>query len=336
MDRLNNEHGSVLVFVTLMIVLLMMMVGMGLDVGQLTYTRATGQSAMDAAALSAVSGLPSNNMATINSRAKAFNGHNTFTDSTANSVTDNSVTIVDYNWSNGNITPAASISTANGVRVALENKNPYTGATNSPAVKSPLFLTPLFKLMGLESQNTQNVSISAVAVMSAVPTLPIVVYDTQCSAPQPIKIRSTSDPLETGCWTTFFDGSTSKPDVVGLMKAAGDCSGMAQGVRKGDSIHLNDGTQKPDYDAADDLFKAFTSQCWLVPVVKAPSPTAKTNNCGNWENIVDFAEICPTKVVSTGSPKYVQATITCGQDPNKSRAAICFSNRLVRDKLSGM
>lgn len=336
MKHLRNENGSVIIWVTLMVVLLMVMVGMGLDTGQLTYTRSTGQTAMDAAALSAVSGLPTNDIMKVNARAKVFNGDNTFTDSKNHSVTDNSVTLVEYDWKSGDIKAAASITTANGVRVALESKNPYTGATNSPPVKSPLFLTPLFKLMGIESQNTQNVSISAVAVSAAIPTLPIVVYDTQCTAPQPIKIRATSDPLETGCWTTFFDGSTSKPDVVGLMKAAGTCSGIAQGVKKGIDIHLNDGTQKPDYDAADDLFKAFTSQCWLVPVVKAPLPTAKSNNCGGWEEIVDFAEICPITVVSTGSPKYIQANITCGQDPNKSRAAVCFSNRLVRDKLSGM
>ena len=59
MKTLKNERGSVLVFITLMIVLLMIMVGMGLDTGHLTYTRAQGQAAVEAAAaLSAVTGLP--------------------------------------------------------------------------------------------------------------------------------------------------------------------------------------------------------------------------------------------------------------------------------------
>jgi Flp pilus assembly protein TadG len=50
----NNQKGSVLVFMTLMIVLLMIMVGMGLDTGSLVYIRAQGQAAVDAAALAAV------------------------------------------------------------------------------------------------------------------------------------------------------------------------------------------------------------------------------------------------------------------------------------------
>ena len=36
MHSIHNEQGSVIVFVTLMIVLLLIMVGMGLDTGQLT------------------------------------------------------------------------------------------------------------------------------------------------------------------------------------------------------------------------------------------------------------------------------------------------------------
>ena len=42
MSSLKNEKGSVLVFITLMIVLLMIMVGLGLDTGQLAYSRCDG------------------------------------------------------------------------------------------------------------------------------------------------------------------------------------------------------------------------------------------------------------------------------------------------------
>ena len=43
MKTLKNEQGTVIVFVTLMIVLLLVMVGLGLDTGQLTYVRNQGQ-----------------------------------------------------------------------------------------------------------------------------------------------------------------------------------------------------------------------------------------------------------------------------------------------------
>jgi uncharacterized membrane protein len=56
MNRL-NDRGSVIVFVTLIITLLLVMVGIGLDTGMLTYVRSQAQPAADAAALAEASGL---------------------------------------------------------------------------------------------------------------------------------------------------------------------------------------------------------------------------------------------------------------------------------------
>ena len=50
MRPVQNENGYVVVFVTLMIVLLLIMVGMGLDTGHLAYIRSQGQPAVDSAA----------------------------------------------------------------------------------------------------------------------------------------------------------------------------------------------------------------------------------------------------------------------------------------------
>jgi uncharacterized membrane protein len=92
MSSMSNDKGSVLVFVTLMIVLLMIMVGMGLDTGQLTYTRATGQTAVDAAALSAVSAIPTRNLGEVQARATAFATENTHLDSNNNPIKGTNVT----------------------------------------------------------------------------------------------------------------------------------------------------------------------------------------------------------------------------------------------------
>ena len=70
MKTLKREHGSVLVFITLMMLVLFVMVGLGLDAGQITYGRATGQGAVDAAAMAAVTGLPTS-VASVNNRATA-------------------------------------------------------------------------------------------------------------------------------------------------------------------------------------------------------------------------------------------------------------------------
>jgi Flp pilus assembly protein TadG len=76
MHAINNERGSVLIFVTLSIVLLLVMVGMGLDTGHLVYVRAQGQAAVDAAALAASSAIPTNSPTEVNDRAGAFNSKN--------------------------------------------------------------------------------------------------------------------------------------------------------------------------------------------------------------------------------------------------------------------
>jgi len=55
MRGVRNEQGFALVFATLMIVLLLVMVGMGLDTGHLVYVRSQGQPAVDSAALAAAS-----------------------------------------------------------------------------------------------------------------------------------------------------------------------------------------------------------------------------------------------------------------------------------------
>src|SRR6478672_173575 len=107
---MRNQRGTVIIWTTLMIVLLLVMVGMGLDTGQLVYTRSMGQAAVDAAALSAVSGLPSRDLATIQNRAIAYNSKNDYTNSKNVAITGNNVTLIEYDFATGNMKQAASIS----------------------------------------------------------------------------------------------------------------------------------------------------------------------------------------------------------------------------------
>src|SRR5438132_5549197 len=155
MQSVKNERGTVLIFATLIIVLLLVMVGMGLDTGHLAYVRSQGQPAVDAAALAAAAAIPSNNLTTVTDQAKKFNPGgtnpgpgNNYVSSPTNKITDKSVTLVNYDPTTSTITtsgvtidPSAPLNVrANGVRVALENNNPY-GGTAEAAMKSPLFLT---------------------------------------------------------------------------------------------------------------------------------------------------------------------------------------------------
>src|SRR5207249_5351404 len=91
------------------------------------------------------------------------------------------VTLVKYDHATGTITTSGvSTANANGARVALENNNPY-GGTVGAAMTAPLFLTPLLNLLGMTTPGTANVSVSAVAVIQALPGLPIVVTDNLCA-----------------------------------------------------------------------------------------------------------------------------------------------------------
>src|SRR5512134_3810597 len=187
MQAVKNERGYALIFVTVMIVLLLIMVGMALDTGHLAYVRSQGQPAVDAAALAAAAAVPSGNLKTVTDQAARFNPGGTnpgpgndYVSSPTNKITDKSVTLVKYDPTNNTVTTSGvTVANANGARVALEQKNPY-GGTAEAAMQSPLFLTPLLNLFGQTASTSADVSASAVAVIRALPGLPIVVKDSLC------------------------------------------------------------------------------------------------------------------------------------------------------------
>src|SRR6266508_3726477 len=126
MTSAKNERGAVLVFVTLMIVLLMIMVGMGLDTGHLAYIRSQGQPAVDAAALAAASAIHTGETAQVENRAKAFNSTNNYLNSPNNLIDSANITYVNYDAATNTFTSqGTTLAGANGVRVALETSNPY-------------------------------------------------------------------------------------------------------------------------------------------------------------------------------------------------------------------
>ena len=108
MQAVKNERGYALIFVTVMIVLLLIMVGMGLDTGHLAYVRSQGQPAVDSAALAAASAIPSGNWSTVTDRAAKFNPGgtnpgtgNNYLDSPSNKINQKNVTLVKYDNTSG-------------------------------------------------------------------------------------------------------------------------------------------------------------------------------------------------------------------------------------------
>ena len=345
-----NEKGAVLVFVTLMIVLLMIMVGMGLDTGHLAYIRAQGQPAVDAAALAAASAIHTGDATQVENRATAFNSTNNYLDSPNNQIGSANITYINYNSGTNTFTTQGTIAGANGVRVALETNNPYGGTPNT-SMKSPLFLTPLFNLFGIPTAKTVNVSVSAVAIVKSAPDLPIAMEQTLCGTKDAndqyqkteAKLLQANAADETSGYTTFYINNASEKAIYNLLMGSIGCSGAAS-VGIGFCTELNNGQISTIYSDFEKVFLNGKTEgrCYLIPVV---GTGVTYNQCSN---IVDFAQFCPkqgddgwglgkTKSADEkGWDKYIVGDITCGADLNTAKWAKCHVTTLVRDAKSGM
>jgi len=337
MRPVRNERGSVIIFVTLMIVILMIMVGLGLDTGQLTYARNQGQAAVDAAALSAVSALPSRDDSQVKSRAAGFNSTNDYVESATNKIGSrpSDVSYVQYDFTtNTIINYAANVNTANGVRVALEQ-------ANGGGITTPVFLTPLLNLLGVSTGATKDVNVSAVSVIRSKPAIPIALWTGVCNGTNvvtDVKIEmqhpDQNDAGENACWSTFFDCSSGAPDIKAGFQVAGTCSGSSidGAIQLGSLICQNRGQVNTVMQAAEDFFLTdHPGQWWIVPVI------AGGGNCdpSNPTKITDFAKIRPTQIVKGGNPKYILADVQCGQTLDALDTSLCFSHRLVREPAKG-
>jgi len=334
MKTLKNEQGTVIVFATLMIVLLLVMVGLGLDTGQLTYVRNQGQAAVDSAALTAVTGLPFRDDDQVKSRARGFNSQNTYAGSATNMIGNDDVSYVQYDFATNTITNyAANVNTANGVRVALESTS---------SISTPMFLTPLFNLMGIPTEKNKNVNVSAVSVITTKPAVPIALWSGVCNGSTPVpdvKIMmqhpDQNDSGENACWTTFFDCSSGAPDIKAGFETAETCSGNSINgtIEIGSLICQNRGQVNTVLDKAKDFFLTDNpNRWWIIPVLTGGG------NCDpqNPTKITDFAKIYPKSIVKTGNPKYIVADIVCNQTLTSLENSLCFNHRLVREKVKNM
>jgi Flp pilus assembly protein TadG len=339
MQPVKNEQGFALVFATLMIVLLLIMVGMGLDTGHLAYIRSQGQPAVDAAALAAASAVPSGKWSTVTDRAAKFNPGgtnpgtgNNYLNSPNNQIDNKNVTLVRYDKATGEFTTSGvNITNANGARVALENTNPY-GGTAGKAMKSPLFLTPLLNLFGQATSNTTDVSVSAVAVNQALPGLPIVVVEGLCGTNATLDFQAGGK--STAGWETYQIENASTDEVRGLFEKLPYCAGQPA-IDVGYCGNVANGVNETIFNATlKPMFEADPNRCYLIPVIKFGG---NLNQC---QKITDWASFCPDKGNNTKDafpgPGKLKGTVTCGQNVNDSRDTLCYVQRLIRDKTSGM
>src|ERR671918_2295923 len=236
MIRLKNESGSVIVFSTLVVVLLLVMVGMGLDTGWVVYSRTMGQRAVDMAALAGAAGVAANDPGKVKANVETLNSTNDYVKASGNpidgSVNGKNVTLIHYDAkATPTIQPAtgvtgSSVGNANGARVALEKTNWVTTATSNTPINTPSFFTPLLNALsgGGSTPGSTNVNVSAAAVIESQPSLPIALngcdpnwVNTNAELPWNQAPSGGSTPNNSG-WTTYFDNSVSVPDVIALIR----------------------------------------------------------------------------------------------------------------------
>jgi Flp pilus assembly protein TadG len=350
MKKLKNESGSILVITTLMLVLLLVMVGLGLDTGWLTFGRSMGQRAVDMAALAGAAGLArGKGAAAVKQNIEGIT--NDYVKESSNSIDGtvggNNVMLVKYDPVTGAITPEPDIEKATGVRVALETTNPYTNVSSTSAINTPQFLMPLLNLLGFSASSSSNVNVSAVAVYSAIPGIPLALGGcTPSMVDQSINFDQTpsggSDMNNSG-WTTYTVNETNVPDIEKRIKAIVNCQGGGA-VKKGDPICLGNGADTAVMPTWEELADPSGNTCYFTPVV---APQKAFTGCTGAENIIQaWAKICikyicaptikPANPSCEKGKKYIVARVESCDLPDTARVGQCFRHSLVREPQVGM
>ena len=349
MKTFKNESGSVLVFITLMITLLMVMVGMGLDTGWLTYGRSQGQRAVDAAALAGAAGLAKGDTAAIKKNIEALT--NDYIKEGANpingAVGGNNVMLVTYNKATGVIAPAVDITVANGVRVALEKDKPieYGGGSSGTSISAALFLTPLLNLLGINTSGSADINVSAVAVYSTIPGIPLALGG--CTTGEQnvfFQTPSGGESPNNSAWTTYTFKETNTPDIIARIKAIVNCQGGGM-ASIGTPICLSNGANTPVVEEFQTLADPSGNTCYFAPVVE---PQTTFNGCEGENNVIQaWAEVCIKYVCAPPdsnknpnctekSNKYIVANVKSCTLKDTDRVGQCFRHSLIREKAVGM
>jgi Flp pilus assembly protein TadG len=347
MKKLKNDSGSVLVFATLMLVLLLVMVGLGLDTGWLTFGRSMGQRAVDMAALAGAAGLARGSAAAVKQNIEGIT--NDYVKEPSNSIDGtvggNNVMLVNYNPVTGGITPEPDIDRATGVRVALETTNPYTNAGSSSAINTPQFLMPLLNLLGFNTSSSSNVNVSAVAVYSTIPGIPLALGG--CTTGEKsifFQTPSGGANPNNSAWTTYTVHETNTPDIIARIRSIVNCQGGGAATI-GTPICLSNGQNTPVVREFELLADPSGNTCYFTPVV---APQTTFTGCTGDDNVIQaWASVCIKHVCappdSKTNPnctdkgsKYIVADVQSCSLTDRDRVGQCFRHSLVREPNAGM
>jgi Flp pilus assembly protein TadG len=330
---LNNQHGSVLLFTTVTLVLLLVFGGIAIDVTYVGSVRRELQRSMDAAALAGAGNLGFDNTAFPAARAATQNyaSLNGYSDAATGAVSlslnpanDPNGQIVLGIWDGANFASSLDGTRVNAVRCRFETTIP----------------TSFLRLLGMASL---PVSAQAIAVanppltaeegtcvfpiaLSSCPFVNAGAFSSQgCGAAATFISSSGKDPdgkagTNTAAWVNLCGTSTpSAPDTRNAINgaASGVCNASCDTPEAGTTVGTNNGMQQSVFDLLEEKFiqqfnaggmhqvtdtngnTTYNGPGWkvFVPIIETACPPGPINGA---RKIVGWSEMVITQVINHG------------------------------------
>jgi Flp pilus assembly protein TadG len=330
--RLNNQHGSVLLFTTVTLVLLLVFGGIAIDLTYFGSVRRELQRSMDAAALAGAGNLGFDDTVFPAARAAAQNyaGLNGYSDPAAGIIGLNPNVANDANgqivlgiWDGATFAPSLDGTKVNAVRCQFASTIP----------------TSFLRLLGMADL---PVSAQAIAIanppqdpgikclgpwaLSSCPFVNSGAFSSQgCGVAATFITSSGKDPdsmagTNTAAWANLCGTSTpSAPETSAAIEgaASGSCASACKPPETGTTIGTNNGMQQSVFDLLEEKFKekfiatetyqvtdsngntTYDGHGWkvLIPVIETACPPGPINGPSK---IVGWTEMVITQVINHG------------------------------------
>ena len=291
LQHLKSQRGIALISTAVALTALIALTAVGVDVGRLVFTATEVQSTADIAATAGAKSLVLQGSGSAQSGAEVVAGAN-YID--GKKVTGSNLdSIEEGNYTAGVFTPGGA--PVNAVRA--------TASASVNNILASVFGDPVTKV-------TKKATAAYASVGSAQPQLPLAIgdcdftdpdcLDNSC-LPQFFQVPSTED---NSAWTGFFGvaGGTAIGDLF-----PEECEGEGNPiptVQIGDEISLNNGQAVGSIlNLVENCFNAGLTE-FLVPVIDCDAQYVQGLP------VLGFATIVIHDVITTGNPKYIEASVT--------------------------
>jgi hypothetical protein len=198
-------------------------------------------------------------------------------------------------------------------------------------------------LLGIGSAPATDINVSAVAVYSAIPGIPLALGGCTVGDGAQLFKQTPSggeDPNNSG-WTTYTVNETNTPDLIKRIRAIVNCQGGGE-AKVGTPICLGNGANSPVVEEFATLADPLGQKCYFTPIV---DPILVFNKCD--QPIQGWAKLCIKHVCappdSNKNPnctdkgsKYIVADVKACYLPDSARVGQCYRHSLIREKAIGM